>query len=209
MKHSKILAIGSITAAAVVLSGCASSGVRNPSGVPVTELRPDERGFVAGTGVESQDIVAATDKMSRGILGTPQIANAKGTPCVVLDPIVNETRFVINKDIFLTRIMTRLAAKAQGKVAFLARDRMNALQRERELKQSGQVTANADPNVVEFKGADFFLTGKLQGQSTRTGAGISDYVYMSFQLIDARTSIVVWADEYEIKKQGLEDAAYR
>src|ERR1051326_5566732 len=111
MKPTKNFAFGTvITAAAVLLSGCASSGVRNPSGVPVTEMRPDERGFVAGTGGESQDIVAATDKMSRGILGTPQIANAKGTPCVVLDPIVNETRFVINKDIFLTRIMTRLAS---------------------------------------------------------------------------------------------------
>src|SRR6202007_2514597 len=36
--------------AAGLLAGCASTGVKNPSGVPVTEMRPDERGFVAGTG---------------------------------------------------------------------------------------------------------------------------------------------------------------
>jgi PBP1b-binding outer membrane lipoprotein LpoB len=192
-----------------LLAGCASYGVRNPSGVPVTEMRPDERGFVAGPGVESQDIVSVTDKMARSILGIPQIANAQGVPRIVLQPVENKTRFPINKDIFLTRIRTQLNSKAAGKVLFLARDRMAALERERDLKQSGQVTSSSDPNVVEFKGADFFLTGTLEGSHTRTSAGTSDYILYAFQLIDARTSDIVWEDSAEIKKQGLEDAVYR
>ena len=196
-------------AVAGIIAGCASTGVRNPSGTNVTEMRPDETGFVAGTGVESQDLVAVTDKMARSILGIPQIARAQGVPCVVLDPVNNETRFPINKDIFLTRIRVQLNSKAAGKVMFLARDRMVALEHERDLKRAGQVTANADPNVVEFKGADYFLTGSLQGMTTRTSTGTSDYVLYAFQLIDARTSAIVWEDSAEIKKQGLEDAAYR
>ena len=100
-------------------------------------------------------------------------------------------------------------SKAPGKILFLARDRMEALQRERTLKQAGQVTANADPNTVEFKGADFFLTGVLSDLNTRTSAGISDYVHYDFQLIDARTGGIIWEMASEIKKQGLEDAAYR
>ena len=92
---------------------------------------------------------------------------------------------------------------------FLARERMATLEHERQLKQSGQVTSSSDPNVVEFKGADFFLTGKLDGLTTKTGAGTSDYVLYSFQLIDARTSDIVWEDSAEIKKQGLVDAVYR
>lgn len=199
----------SALATAAFLSGCASSGVKNPSGVPVTEMRPDERGFVAGTGVESQDLVAVTDKMARSILTTPQIANAQGTPRVVLDPVVNETRFPINKDIFLSRIRAELNSKARGKVLFLARDRMAVLEKERQMKQQGQVTATADPNVQEFKGADFFLTGKLEGMTTKTKAGTSDYILYTFQLIDARTSDIIWEDSSEMKKQGLEDAAYR
>ncbi len=192
-----------------LLSGCASTGVKNPSGVPVTEMRPDERGFVAGTGVESQDMVAVTDKMARSILTTPQIQNAQGMPRVVLDPVVNETRFPINKDIFLSRIRAQLNSRAQGKVLFLARDRMAVLEKERQMKQSGQVTSSSDPRVQEFKGADFFLTGKLEGMTTRTKAGTSDYVLYTFQLIDARTSDIIWEDSAEMKKQGLEDAAYR
>lgn len=196
-------------AALVFVAGCASSGVKNPSGTPVTEMKADERGFVAGTGVESQDLVAVTDKMSRGILGLDRVAHAAAAPNIVLEPVVNETRFPINKDIFLTRIRASLNSKAQGKVVFLAREQMAALQKERDLKRAGQVTASTDPTVQEFKGADYFLTGKLQGMTTKAKAGISDYVLYTFQLIDARTSAIVWEDLAEIKKQGLEDAAYR
>src|SRR3954453_22411428 len=208
MQTTRILSLGLATVTAV-LAGCASTGVKNPSGVPVTEMRPDERGFVAGTGIESQDIVAVTDKMARGILGIPQIANAQGTPRIVLDPVKNETRFPINKEIFLTRIRAQLNEKSNHKVMFLARDRMTTLEHERDLKQSGQVTASADPRVVEFKGADYFLTGSLQGMTTKTSSGTSDYILYAFQLIDARTSDIIWEDSAEIKKQGLEDAAYR
>lgn len=194
--------------AAALISGCAS-GVQNPKGIAVTQMNADERGFVAGTGVESQDLVAVTDKMSRSILGIPQIATAATPPRVVIEPVINESRFAINKDIFLTRIRTQLNSKAQNKVTFLAREHMAALEKERNLKQSGQVTSSSDPKVVEFRGADFFLTGKLQGLTTKTKAGTSDYILYSFQLINARTSEIVWEDMAEIKKQGLEDAAYR
>jgi len=192
----------------VLLVGCAT-GVQNPSGVNVTQMNADERGSVTSTGIESQDLVAVTDKMARSILAIPEIANAQGTPRVALDPVINETRFPINKDIFLTRIRAELNTKAQGKVRFLARDRMVTLERERDLKQAGEVTSSSDPNAVEFRGTDFYLTGKLQGMTARTSRGTSDYILYAFQLIDARTSDIVWEDSAEIKKQGQEDAAYR
>lgn len=192
----------------VVLSGC-SSGVSNPSGVPVTVMKADEQGFVAGTGVESQDLVAVTDKMARSVLKTPEIQNAQGIPRIVLLPVENQTRFAINKDIFLDRIRSQLNSKGQGKVRFLARDRMSSLEQERELKRSGQLTSSSDPNVQELKGADFFLTGKLSGLTTKTKAGVSDYILYTFQLVDARTSDILWEDSAEMKKQGVEDAAYR
>lgn len=208
MKPSITKLLLPLTTAALV-AGCASSGVKNPSGVPVTRMNADEQGFVAGTGIESQDLVAVTDKMARSILGIPQIANAVAPPIIVLDPVVNETRFPINKDIFLSRIRGELVKKSGGKVTFLARERMAALERERNLKREGAVTSTSDPTVQEFKGADYFLTGELKGLSTRTAAGTSDYILYDFHLIDARTSAIVWEDNAEIKKQGLEDAAYR
>ena len=197
------------TALVALFAGCASQGVKNPSGVPVTHMTADEQGFVAGTGMESQDLVMVTDKMARSILSIPQIANAPTPPTIVLDPVENQTRFPINKEIFLTRIRAELNSKARGKLLFLARSQMEALEKERNRKREGQVTASSDPTVQEFKGADYFLTGSLQGMSTRTKAGTSDYILYAFQLIDARTSVMVWEDKAEVKKQGLEDAAYR
>src|SRR3954447_23692909 len=111
MKLPKVCCLCVATVAAL-MTGCASSGVKNPSGVPVTEMKADERGFVAGTGVESQDLVAVTDKMARGILAIKPIAAATTPPRVALDPVLNETRFPINKDIFLTRIRTQLNARS-------------------------------------------------------------------------------------------------
>ena len=207
---SRFLVLAGVAATSAFFAGCETSqGVRNPAGVPVTEMRPDERGFVAGTGVESQDLVAVTDKMARSILGAPQISRATVKPVIVIDPVVNDTRFPINKDLFTDRIRIELNKHAIDRVTFLARDRMKALERERDLKRSGQVTASSDPAVTEFRGADYFLTGKLGGMSNRTSQGTGDYVLYSFQLINARTSEIVWEDSYEIKKQGLEDAAYR
>jgi penicillin-binding protein activator len=206
--HSKFLPL-TIGILSLLVAGCASTGVRNPSGVPVTERRADERGRVAGTGIESQDLVAVTDKMARGIMGVPQITQFQGIPRIVLLPVNNDTRFPINREIFLTRIRAQLNQHAQGRLSFLARDQMAALERERELKQTGQVTASSDPGVVEFRGADYFLTGKLQSLTTRTSQGVSDYVLYSFQLIDARTSDIIWEGMSEIKKEGLEDAVYR
>src|SRR3989442_2629946 len=209
MKIKKLIGPAMFSLLGALFTGCASSGIKNPSGIGVTEMRADEKGFVAGTGVESQDLVAVTDKRARGTVDQPQVRNAHSPPVVVLDPVMNETRFPINKDMFLTRIQVLLNSKCEKKVQFLARDRMAALERERDLKRSGQVTSSSDPNVVEFKGGDFFLTGKLQSLTTRNSRGISDYVLYSFQLVDARTSAIIWEDGAEIKKQGLEDAAYR
>src|SRR4051794_11735351 len=71
------------TVGIALVGGCASSGVRTPSGVPVTRMSADEQGFVAGTGAESQDLVAVTDKMARSVLAIPQIANAPAPPVVI------------------------------------------------------------------------------------------------------------------------------
>ncbi|MBX3733598.1 MAG: penicillin-binding protein activator LpoB [Verrucomicrobiae bacterium] len=196
-------------ALAALVGGCAS-GVQNPSGVPVTVLKADEQGFITGSGIESQDLVAITDRMARSLLSNSEIRDFQpAPPRVVLLPVENDTRFPINKDLFTTRIRALLNSQANGRIRFLARDRMTALEQERALKQEGKVTANADPFLQEFKGADFFLTGRLQGLSTQARGGVSDYVLYTFQLIDPRTSEILWEDSAEVKKQSVEDAAYR
>jgi len=202
---SSLAALGAV----VLLTGCASYGVKNSSGRGAQEINASDHGFVSGTGIESQDIIAVADKMARGIVGVPQIANAAKAPSIVMLPVQNDTRFAINKDIFLQEIMSLVNEQAAGKMRFLARDRMADIEKERQLKREGQLTTTSDVSANQFKGADYLLTGKLTGQTTRTSAGTSDYILYTFELIDPNTTEVIWSSSHRIKKQGQDDAVYR
>ncbi len=195
--------------AACLLGTVACMNINSSNGPSVTEMRAGERGFVAGLGIESQDLVTIAEKMARGILNAEQIAKAKGKPNIVLEPIVNKTRFPISKDIFLTRIRVALTSQAKNKMNFLSRDRIDALEKERDLKLAGEVTGGEKIKANQFKGADFILTGTFEGISGRGQSGASDYVLYTFQLLDPNTSDILWEGFHEIKKQGKDDVTYR
>ena len=195
--------------AACLLGTVACMNINSPNGPSVTEMRAGERGFVTGLGIESQDLVTIAEKMARGLLGAEQIANAEGKPNIVLEPIVNKTRFPISKDIFLTRIRVALTSQAKNKMNFLSRDRIDALEKERDLKLAGEVTGGEKIKANQFKGADFILTGTFEGISGRGQSGASDYVLYTFQLLDPNNSDILWEGFHEIKKQGKDDVTYR
>lgn len=193
--------------AAILAAGC-SKRPRSPEygGVAPRVVSPNDMSRGAGTGIESQDLVQVTDKMARKILGTPAIATAPEAPIVGILPVENNTRFVIQKDLFTDRIRAMLNDQCLGKVRFVARDRMEAVQRERELKGQGAVSGNVQGQVL---GVDYFLTGKLGGLHQAGSTGQSDYVLYTFQLIDADTTEIMWEGFHDIKKEGLEDVIYR
>lgn len=206
----------------LTVSGCTSTGIKNPSGIAPRVVDPNQQSLGAGTGIESQDMIQVTDKMARSILAIPEIANAAEPPIIALYPVTNDTRFPINAEIFTARIKASLNSKCLGKVRFISRDPSKenagdptrvpgsdvtrAVERERMLKDSGMVTSSKSAPMA---GADYFLTGKLIGMSQAASTGRSDYIMYSFSLIDAETTIEVWEDFAEIKKEGLEDAIYR
>ncbi len=206
MKHTITLCMSAVLWLA---AGCGSTNVNSPHAGGVTEMRPGERGFVRGLGIESQDLVTISDKMARGILGADPIANAEGKPVVVLEPISNDTRFPIDNDIFLMLIRDKLLEHAASKITFVAREHMDKLEKERDLKISGQVTGGEKITGNQFRGGDFILTGTFKGISSRGNAGASDYILYSFQLIDPHTSEIVWGGNHQIKKQGNDDVTYR
>ncbi len=189
-----------------VALGCATTTVENPGGVEPRRVDPGSASLGEGTGIGSQDLQQVTDKMSRSILSTPAIANATEPPTIALLPVANDTRFPINKQLFTMRIKAMLNTQCQNKVRFLARDRIEAIENERDLKREGLVGSSSDKVLL---GVDYFLTGELTGLSQAGSSGQSDYILYTFRLIDAESSLEVWEDFEEIKKEGLEDVAYR
>lgn len=186
---------------AMVLSSCTSVPVSHSNVIP-----PDNDDALGGTGIESTDILTASRKMAISILEVPEIMKAKGTPRIALLPVKNNTRFIINKDIFTQKIRIELNKNATGKVRFLARDRMDDILKEREAKRKNLVTASKEGDLY---GVDFYLTGELTGLSKAVSNNRSDYILMSFQLIDAETSDIVWEDSYEVKRVGEAGVVYQ
>lgn len=189
------------------VTGCSS--INDNPGRPVREVDPSQAGIISGTGPESQDVVAIADQMVRSLLGAPAIANADEPPTVVLLEFRNESRFPIDGDIFLRKLRVQLNSQAAGRMLFLARERMEAIQREREAKRAGDVTADPDRQAKAVSGADYFLTGEVGGIAKATRLGREDYLLYTFTLIDTETSAVVWEDQFETKRVGQEDAVYR
>lgn len=187
--------------------GCATtSAPPNVSGIAPRVVDPGQKSLGEGTGVGSQDLQAVTDKMARSIMSTPAIAKAAAPPVIGLLPVVNDTRFPITKDIFNKRIKAMLNTQCRGSVQFVARDRIESVEREREMKRQGMVGSSGQGVMA---GVDFFLTGELTGLSQASSSGQSDYILYTFRLINAETGIEEWEDFSEIKKEGVEDAAYR
>lgn len=191
---------------AAMICGCATSGVDNPGGIGPRRVDPSQPSKGEGTGVGSQDLQEVSDKMARSVLATPAIANAQTPPVIGLLPVVNDTRFPINKDIFNKRIKALLNTQCRGAVQFVARDRIEAVEREREMKREGMVGSSGEGIMA---GVDYFLTGELTGLSQASSTGQSDYILYTFRLINAETGIEEWEEFSEIKKEGVEDAAYR
>ena len=58
--------------------------------------------------------------------------------------------------------------------------------------------------------ADYLLTGELSALSKAAEGGLhSDYVIMSFQLVDPQTNELVWEDAYETKRATSRSVLYR
>ena len=182
-------------------AGCATAPVSHTQ-----VIMPDEDDGLGGTGIESEDVRTSERKMAISILEVPEIMKAQGMPRIALLPIKNSTRFIINKDILTQKIRIELNKNATGKVRFLARDRMDDILAERKSKREGLVTSTKEGDIL---GVDFFLTGELTGISKSSDGSRSDYVLMSFQLIDSETSDIIWEDSYEFKKIGTVGVVYQ
>ncbi|MFH1067628.1 MAG: penicillin-binding protein activator LpoB [bacterium] len=190
---------------ALFLVSCASAP--QPA---VSYVEPGAQGSVAGTGIESQDIAAASQKAAQSILGIPAITQASTPPTVLITPVANRSSSPVDTTLYTTKLRGTLMQYANGKVRFLARDASAAAnEREQALREAGQVqgggTAETGRSAATY---DYILTAELQGISAASSKGQSDYFLVAFKLVDFN-DMLIWENQYEIKKEGRESAVYR
>ena len=186
---------------ALGVAGCATAP--QPS---VKYVNPGAQGGIAGTGIESQDIGAAAQKAATSILALSQIAKADKAPTVLITPVTNRSASPIDTDIYTVKLRGILMQYSSDKVRFLARDvGWDTNKYEENLRKQGEVQPGAARNAATY---DYILTAELRGISESSGKGRSEYFLIAFKLVDMN-DLLLWEDQYEIKKQGHDSSIYR
>ena len=139
-------------------------------------------------------------KMAEAIVQLPQIANATKPPSVAFVAVKNNTNEYIDTSAFLRKIRTHIMSHAGGKIGFLDREIKESILEERGLKREGVVGASGQKILL---GADYFLTGAISSIDTRGRGRQSTYMLYSFRLTDSESGLVIWEDDYEVKKAAL------
>lgn len=199
-----------ISLVAALMAGCASSP--SPPGAAGRSAAYEPLGAGGGSvGIEGQDIVAMTDRMAADLLREPTFVRASQPPRVIVDSayFVNEGSTPINKNLITDRLRVELARAANGRILFVGRENLAAVEQERELKRQGVAEGEVDPGGVA--GADYRLTGRintLDRVEPSTGAR-GRYTQIVFEMIDLQKGYLVWSGIYEFQKSGQDDVIYQ
>ena len=186
--------------AVVLLAGCKTPQKQ------VKYIDPSSPGGAAGTGIESQDIGAAAQKAAQSILNLPQIAQAATPPICLITPVTNRSSSPVDTDLYTVKLRGILMQYSGGKVRFLARDAgWGANKTEVDLRKAGEVQPGAARNAATY---DYLLTAELRGISGANASGRTEYFLVAFKLVDFN-DMLVWENQYEVKKVGKENTIYR
>jgi hypothetical protein len=77
------------------------------------------------------------------------------------------------------------------------------IQKELKLSESGFVDPEYYKSFGKAASADMLLTGELTSIEKREGRKTLMWYRLSMRLVELETTVVVWMDEKEIKKESL------
>lgn len=195
----------------LILSGCQSVNFNAKS----TNYESANKGsqVVQGAGVESQDIVAMTDKMARDMMSNAILAGQATPPRIVVDSkyFSNESSTRINKNMITDRLRINLNRAASGRMLFINRENIDMINAERELKRDGTVDKGTLTAKAKTAGADYRLVGRISSLDAINAntAAQSRYHQVMFEMVDLELGTIVWSGLYEFKKSTQDDVIYR
>lgn len=197
----------------LLLAGCAQKGVINPNGVATQDVELGSRGPVAGVGVESRDIVAMTDRMMRDMLSNQILAGSSTPPRVIIDAeyFKNNSTQPINKNLITNRLRVELNRASNGRMRFVGRANIAAVEAERDLKRQGATDIGSRGLTKATMGADYRLTGEIatmDSRSAKTGM-MQRYNQITFEMMDLESGELVWSGMYEFERAASDDVIYR
>nr|WP_314444507.1 penicillin-binding protein activator LpoB [uncultured Sphingomonas sp.] len=176
------------------------------------ELDPSRRGIVSGVGVESQDIIALSDRMMRDLLTVPEIAGRKTPPRIIVDAayFTNESSQRLNKNLITDRLRVALNRASRGRMVFLARANAAMIEEERSLKREGATDVGTVGMTRAQFGSDYRLTGNIASLDSRSRSGVTErFTQITLEMVDLESGAIAWSNTYDIDRAATDDVSYR
>jgi Peptidoglycan-synthase activator LpoB len=151
-----------------------------------------------GTALQFRGLANITDQLVSDILNLSQIRSAKTTPHILLDPIINETKLVINTQLLLGRMRVMLNSKAKNKIRFIDHAMVRRVETQfEESPSSAMVEKNKDTYHPEM----VFLESRLieEGQNKK----------LECMLTHSSSREVLWKTTYEVSPEFFDPPHYR
>lgn len=147
-------------------------GLRDERRIESRWIPTDEQGRVIGTGFEAIDLMVACHAVDEVVGSLSRVPNFKSGLQIVVDPVVNDTRFTLSETQFNGAIVGQLQSSAPRHCRIVASD--------------DEVTPN------------FYLMGRLQRIMPEQPRDFELLLY-SYQLVDAMNNEVIWEGSCEVK----------
>ncbi len=175
------------------VAGCSdkphSMGRERP---PIDELYGKDRGL------QSKDVVNASDQMAQSLLADPRLNGSKNQWVMVVDRVeMNAVDARGDLDIFLRRLKVNLDRFGKGRVTFVEnRDKLRQLQsRELDSERDDFGQGSAPRPTAGRLQPDYGLYCKVTDLPNRG----TNYYFFEFTVTDLISGTQPWSDAYEVR----------
>ena len=190
--------LASVTA--LVLAGCqTTSPTTGTPGVSYGDAKAVE---TVTTDLGSTDIQMISEKMTQGLIQTPEIQTLiKKRQLLMASPVQNKTSEYFDTKLITDTILTQLQ-KNGVRYTIEADNMQNQVDELRRQNQTGLYDKSKTVKMGKMQGAKYRLDGSISSIVKRTTDLKDVYYKMNMRLIDIETGVVEWSDEKEIRKSA-------
>jgi PBP1b-binding outer membrane lipoprotein LpoB len=188
-----------LAAGAVFAVGCANDKPHDYG----TDRPPPDAVTPGDTGLQSKDVIAASDLMAQDLLALPDLNASNTRWTIVVTNVENQTSDPRNNlNIFLERLRVKLSELGRGRIQLIEnKAKLQQLQSQelesppQQSDQYGQTGGQGPGGHPAGIQPDFGLYAKIMELPNRN----TSYFYCEFTLTNLHTREQVWTHGYEVK----------
>ena len=184
----------------LAIAGCqTTSPTTGTSGVSYGDAKAVE---TVTTDLGSTDIQMISEKMTQGLIQTPEIQTLiKKRQLLMASPVKNKTSEYFDTRLITDTVLTQLQ-KNGVKYVIEGEDMQNQTDELMRQNQSGLYSKSKSVKMGKMHGAKYRLDGSISSIVKKTSDLKDVYYKMNLRLIEIETGIVEWSDEKEIRKSA-------